>query len=184
VRERWSQRDSLFADAAGPGRHRIRIDPYNSRHRVWVVDESYSVIYIFSNDGSNLIKTHGEKGVQGTDGTHFCTPQDVAFLPDGRILIADGLDNHRVMILDRDMKYIGEFGVRGTGPGRFNGVDALATGPEGRLFIPDRSGHRIKRLQNHLRPHKNRFRRSVHGILDPARHNPTAFGLPTSVPPL
>jgi hypothetical protein len=70
----------------------------------WVVDESYDVIHVFSNDGKKLLKTLGEKGVEGTDGTHFGKPQDVAFLPDGRILIADGLDNHRVVILDRDLK--------------------------------------------------------------------------------
>jgi DNA-binding beta-propeller fold protein YncE len=143
VRERWPQWDHLFADATGPGPHRIRISPYDPQHRVWVVDESYSVIYVFSNDGSKLLQTLGEKGVQGTDGTHFGKPQDVAFLPDGRILIADGLDNHRVMILDRNMKYIGEFGGHGTGPGQFNGVHALAIGPEGRVFVLDRSGHRI-----------------------------------------
>jgi DNA-binding beta-propeller fold protein YncE len=143
VRERWSQWDHLFADAPGPGPHRIRISPYDPQHRVWVVDESYNVIYVFSNDGSKLLKTLGEKGVEGTDGTHFGKPQDVAFLPDGRVLIADGLDNHRVMILDRDLKYIGEFGGHGKGPGQFNGVHAIGIGPEGRVFVLDRSGNRI-----------------------------------------
>ena len=81
--------------------------------------------------------------MQGTDGTHFGKPQDVAFLPDGRILIADGLDNHRVMIMDKDIKYIGEFGGKGKGPGQFNGVHAVAVGPEGRVFALDRSGNRI-----------------------------------------
>ena len=40
-----------------------------------------------------------EHVLQGTDGKHFGKPQDVAFLPDGRILIADGLDNHRIIVL-------------------------------------------------------------------------------------
>ena len=144
VREHWSQWDHLFADATGPGPHRIRVSPYDPQHRVWVIDESYSVIYVFSNDGSKLLKTLGEKGVEGADGTHFGKPQDVAFLPDGRILIADGLDNHRVMILNRDMKYIGElFGGHGKGPGQFDGVHAIAVGPEGRVFAhrPLRSPH-------------------------------------------
>jgi DNA-binding beta-propeller fold protein YncE len=143
VRERWSQWDHLFADAPGPGPHRIRISPYDPQHRVWVVDETYNVIYVFSNDGSKLLKTLGEKGVEGMDGTHFGKPQDVAFLPDGRILIADGLDNHRVMIFDGDLKYIGEFGSHGKGPGQFNGVHAIGIGPEGRVFVLDRSGGRI-----------------------------------------
>jgi DNA-binding beta-propeller fold protein YncE len=67
----------------------------------------------------------------------------VAFLPDGRILVADGLDNHRVMILDSDAKYLGEVGGRGNAPGQFNGVHAVAVGPGGRVFALDRSGGRV-----------------------------------------
>mgnify|MGYP003309731788 FL=1 len=87
--------------------------------------------------------TLGEKLVPGDDETHFGRPQDVAFLPDGRILVADGLDNHRVVILDKDAKYIGEFGGFGEGPGQFNGIHALGIGPEGLIFALDRSGGRI-----------------------------------------
>ncbi len=65
-----------------------------------MINETFHTIYVFSNDGKKLLKTLGEKNVPGSDATHFAKPQDVAFLPDGRILIADGLDNHRVMILD------------------------------------------------------------------------------------
>src|SRR5579884_3381401 len=36
VKERWNQWDSLFADAQGPGPHRVRISPYDPEHRVWV----------------------------------------------------------------------------------------------------------------------------------------------------
>jgi len=157
VRERWSQWDYLFADAKGPGPHRIRISPYDPQHRVWVVDETYDMIYVFSNDGKKLLKSLGEKGVEGTDGTHFGKPQDVAFLPDGRVLIADGLDNHRVMILDRDLKYIGEFGGHGTGPGQFNGVHAIGIGPEGRVFVLDRSGGRINVFRTTSDPAKFDF---------------------------
>src|SRR3954469_22645999 len=143
VKERWTQWDKLCEGSSGPGPHRIRISPYDPEHRVWVVNETFSQIYVFSNDGSRLLKTLGEKNVEGKDGTHFGKPQDVAFLPDGRILIADGLDNHRVMILDRGMNYIGEFGGPGKGPGQFSGVHAIAVGPEGRIFALDRSGNRI-----------------------------------------
>ena len=102
VKERWTQWDSLCEGSSRPRSASLRISPYDPEHRVWVVNETFSQIYVFSNDGSKLLKTLGEKNVQGNDGTHFGKPQDVAFLPDGRILIADGLDNHRVMILDRD----------------------------------------------------------------------------------
>jgi hypothetical protein len=157
VKERWTQWDSLCEGSPGPGPHRLRISPYDPEHRVWVINETFSTIYIFSNDGSKLLKTLGEKNVEGTDGKHFGKPQDVAFLPDGRILIADGLDNHRVMILDRDLNYIGEFGGHGTGPGQFNAVHAVAVGPEGRIFALDRSGGRINVFRTTSDPAKVDF---------------------------
>lgn len=154
VKERWTQWDHLCEGSSGPGPHRVRISPYDKERRVWVINETFHQIYVFSNDGSKLLKTLGEKNVPGSDGTHFARPQDVGFLPDGRILVADGLDNHRVMILDRDMKYISEFGGEGKGPGQFNGVHAVAVGPEGRIFALDRSGGRINVYRTTSNPAK------------------------------
>jgi hypothetical protein len=143
VKERWTQWDQLCEGSSGPGPHRLRISPYDPEHRVWVVNETFHTIYLFSNDGQRLLRTLGEKNVPGSDRTHFAKPQDVAFLPDGRVLIADGLDNHRVVILDAALNYLGEFGGKGSGPGQFNGVHAVATGPGGRIFALDRSGGRV-----------------------------------------
>ena len=49
--------------------------------------------------------------------------------------IADGLDNHRVMILDRDLKYLGEFGGNGKGPGQFSGVHAVVLETDGSFTV-------------------------------------------------
>ena len=127
----WDQWDFLCADSDGPGPHRVRISPYDPEKRVWVINETFHQIYVFSNDGSELLMTLGEKLVPGNDAKHFGRPQDVAFLPDGRVLIADGLDNHRVMIMDEDLNYLGEFGGFGEEPGQFNGIHALGVGPNG-----------------------------------------------------
>ena len=81
----------------------------------------------------------------------------MAFLPDGRILIADGLDNHRVMIFDQDLTYLAEFGGKGTGPGQFSGVHAVAVGPEGRIFALDRSGGRVNVFRTTADPKKVEF---------------------------
>ena len=168
VVERWNQWDHLCEGSDGPGPHRIRISPYDPERRVWVVNETFHQIYVFSNDGRELLMTLGEKNLPGDDGTHFGRPQDVAFLPDGRILVADGLDNHRVVILDPDGRYLGEFGGRGDAPGQFNGIHAI--GPDGLIFALDRSGGRI-----------NVFRTTD----DPARveHVDTwaGFGLPLDI---
>jgi hypothetical protein len=143
VKELWTQWDHLCEGSSGPGPHRVRISPYDPERRVWVINETFQQIYVFSNDGSRLLKTLGEKNVAGTDGQHFGRPQDVAFLPDGRILIADGLDNHRVMIMDENANYLGEVGGFGTAPGQFNGVHAIGVGPNGLVFALDRSGARV-----------------------------------------
>jgi len=157
VKERWTQWDRLCEGSDGPGPHRLRISPYDAERRVWVVNETFHQIYVLSNDGRRLLKTLGEKNVPGNDATHFAKPQDVAFLPDGRILVADGLDNHRVMILDRDMNYLGEFGGHGKGPGQFQGVHAVAVGPNDRIYALDRSGGRINVFRTTPDPAKVEF---------------------------
>ena len=144
VLEVWDQWNHLFEGSDGPGPHRIRISPYDPERRVWVVHETGHQIFVFSNDGTELLMTLGEKNVGGDDETHFGRPQDVAFLPDGRILVADGLDNSRVVILDAEGNFITSFGEAGTGRGEFNGVHALATGPDGRIFVADRDNNRVQ----------------------------------------
>ncbi len=139
----WDQWDYLCAGSEGPGPHRLRINPYDPERRVWLVNETFHQIYVFSNDGSELLMTLGEKDTPGDDETHFGRPQDVAFLPDGRVLVADGLDNHRVIILDNEGNYLSEFGGYGDGPGQFNGIHAIGIGPDGLIFALDRSGGRV-----------------------------------------
>ncbi len=143
VEELWTQWDHLCEGSEGPGPHRVRISPYDPERRIWLINETFHQIHVFTNDGSQLLMTLGEKLVPGDDETHFGRPQDVAFLPDGRILVADGLDNHRIIILDKDAQYIGEFGGFGDGPGQFDGIHALGIGPEGLIFALDRSGGRV-----------------------------------------
>ena len=143
----WDQWDHLCDDSDGPGPHRIRISPYDPERRVWVVNETRNQIFVLSNDGSELLMTLGEKNVGGSDETHFGRPQDVAFLPDGRVLVADGLDNHRIIILDADGRYQSEFGEFGTGPGQFNGIHALGIGPDGLVFALDRANGRVQKFR-------------------------------------
>jgi WD40 repeat protein len=145
VLEVWDQWDNLFMGTDGPGPHRIRMSPYDPENRVWVVDETGHIIYVFSNDGEELLMTLGEKNVEGNDETHYSQPQDVAFLPDGKILIADGLGNNkRIVVRDADGSYISEFGEAGSGDHQFGSVHALALGPDQRLYALDRDNRDIK----------------------------------------
>src|SRR3954452_9951503 len=45
----WNQWDKLFEGSTGPGPHRIRISPYDPEQKIWVVNETFNEIYVFSN---------------------------------------------------------------------------------------------------------------------------------------
>jgi hypothetical protein len=161
VTEIWDHLDYLCEDSEGPGPHRIRISPYDPESRIWLVNETFHQIYVIANDGSEVLATYGEKLVPGDDETHYNLPQDVAFLPDGRILVADGLGNNRVIIYDEDMNYLGQFGEGGDGPGQFNTIHSLGIGPEGRIFVTDRSGFEVNLFRTTDDPAVMEFERSI-----------------------
>ena len=142
ILETWSQWDRLFEGTNGP--HKIRISPYDPERRVWVVGETKHVIYVFSNDGKQLLKTLGEEGVTANDQTHFGRPQDVTFLPDGSALVADGLTNSRIVKLDRDGRFVMAWGERGTADGQFNGVHAVEVDRNRRVYVADRANKRVQ----------------------------------------
>jgi len=142
VIESWTQWDKLFEGGGSP--HKIRISPYDPDKHVWVVNDGKHVIYKFTNDGKQLVMTIGEAGVPGDDATHFGSPQDLAFLPDGSILVADGLRNARIAKFDKNGKFVSSFGTRGNAPGQLSGVHGIAVGKDGRIFVADRSNRRIQ----------------------------------------
>ena len=143
--EVWDQWDHLFVGTDGPGPHKLRMSPYDPERRLWLVDETGNIIYVFSNDGSQLLMTLGEKNIAGKDETHYNAPQDVAFLPDGKILVADGLGgNNRIVIRAADGAYLAEFGETGDGPGQFASVHSMAVGPNESLYVLDRDLLRIQ----------------------------------------
>ena len=142
VIESWTQWDKLFEGGGSP--HKIRISPYDPDKHVWVVNDGKHVIYKFTNDGKQLVMTIGETGVPGDDATHFGSPQDLAFLPDGSILVADGLRNARIAKFDKNGKFVSSFGTRGNAPGQLSGVHGIAVGKDGRIYVADRSNRRIQ----------------------------------------
>ena len=147
----WTQWDYLFEGTAGP--HKISISPYDPERRVWVVNDGREQIHVFSNDGSELLFSLGTWDEAGDDQTHFGRPQDVAFMQDGSILVADGLTNSRIVKFDRDGNYLLEWGTRGSQDGQFNAVHAVATDEQDRVYVADRSNDRIQvfdEMGNHL----------------------------------
>jgi DNA-binding beta-propeller fold protein YncE len=144
--ESWTQWDKLYEGGGGPagGPHKIKISPYDPEHRLWVVGETKSVIYVFSNDGKQLLKTLGVEGVDAADETHFGKPQDLAFLPDGSVLVADGLVNSRVVKLDKNGKFVTAWGSKGSGDGQFNAVHGIDVDRNGHIYVVDRLNKRVQ----------------------------------------
>ena len=147
----WTQWDYLFEGTAGP--HKISISPYDPERRVWVVNDGREQIHVFSNDGSELLFSLGTWDESGDDQTHFGRPQDVAFMQDGSILVADGLTNSRIVKFDRDGNYLLEWGTRGSEDGQFNAVHAVATDEQDHVYVADRGNDRVQvfdEMGNHL----------------------------------
>ena len=94
--ESWTQWDDMWEGGAGP--HKVKINPYDPDRKVWVVDETNHQVHAFTNDGSELVMTIGDEG-PGAGETNFNRPQDVAFLEDGSIFVAD-YENARVVKFD------------------------------------------------------------------------------------
>jgi hypothetical protein len=140
--ESWTQWDKLFEGGGGP--HKIRISPYDPERHVWVVNDARQQIYEFTNDGKQLVLTLGEADVAGSDDRHFGRPQDLAWLPDGSILVADGLTNARVAKFDKNGKFITSWGTRGNGPGQFSGLHGIAVDKSRHVYVADRTNHRIQ----------------------------------------
>ncbi len=142
VLELWSQWDTLFQGTNGP--HKIKISPYDPQRRVWVVAETKNVIYVFSNDGKQLLQTLGVEWATADDDTHFGRPQDLAFLPDGSVLVADGLINARIVKLDRNGKFVTSWGGHGSADGQFDAVHGVDVDRNGRVYVVDRNNKRVQ----------------------------------------
>ena len=138
--ESWTQWDEMWEGGAGP--HKVKINPFDPDRKVWVVDETNHQVHAFSNDGSELVMTIGEEG-PGDGENNFNRPQDVAFLEDGSIFVADS-DNSRVVKLDAEGNYVTHWGTMGIERGQFDGVHAVATDSIGRIYVADANNDRIQ----------------------------------------
>jgi len=141
--ESWTQWDHLFEGGRGP--HTVKISPYDPQRRVWVVDDMRQQVFVFSNDGKQLLMTLGVAGVAGEDDKHFGRPTDIAWLKDGTFFVSDGYTNTRVVKFDKNGKYLMAWGTKGTDPGQFRTPHSIATDPDSRrVYVADRTNQRIQ----------------------------------------
>jgi len=120
--------------------HSIRID---SDGNLWTVDSGSSVVLKFSPQGEQLLRF--EIGELPTPARGSRGAADIAFAPGGRIFIADGYGNARVLEYDARGRRVREWGSAGTGPGQFHLPHGL-TARDGVLYVADRQNGRIQRF--------------------------------------
>lgn len=120
--------------------HSIRIDPEGN---VWTVDSGSSVILKFTREGQQLLRFEVGELPQGTRG--FRGTSDIAFGPNGRLFIADGYGNARVLEYNSKGERVRAWGKAGTGPGEFHLPHGI-TQHGGVLYVADRQNGRIQRF--------------------------------------
>lgn len=142
---------------------------------VWIGGNGDGVVQKYSHDGSTLLLQIGTKftcdwpgngnacGNSGADPnankstTLLNEPADIAVDPDpdpqthqrGSVYIADGYGNHRIVVFDRNGKYLRQWGSPGTGPGQYQPGDGghphcVVLGNDGLVYTCDRGSDRIQ----------------------------------------
>lgn len=122
------------------GAHHLKIDHDGF---VWIADIGNHVVEKYTPEGK-LLLTIGQKGKAGRDTQHLNRPCDMALDRNGDVYIADGYGNARVIVFDKDGKFLREWGELGSGKGQFSIVHAIALDSKGRLYVADRNNVRIQ----------------------------------------
>ena len=128
------------AGCSNCGAHEVRVDPEGN---VWAVDAPGQVITKM-NAGGHTLMTLGTRDQRGKTHTSFYLPTDIAFAPNGELIVTDGYGNDRVVRFSKDGKYLGEFGMRGNGPGQFQLPHNVVVDAKGQIYITDRDNQRIE----------------------------------------
>ena len=119
--------------------HAIRIDPAGD---IWTVDAATSILHKFTPHGE-MIQQINVGGQPTGARNRFNGATDIAFGPDGRIFVADGYGNARILEYTSDGEKVREWGSAGIGPGQFNLPHSIVIEDE-TLYVADRENGRIQ----------------------------------------
>jgi DNA-binding beta-propeller fold protein YncE len=120
--------------------HTIRFD---NAGNLWIADTGTQTVRKFTADGKVLL-TIGTPDQAGEDETHMNQPNDVAIASNGDLYISDGYGNNRVVVFDKNGKFIRAWGKLGQGQGEFSQPHSLVLDSKGRVYVADRNNSRIQ----------------------------------------
>jgi peptidylamidoglycolate lyase len=130
----WNQ-EGLFKNP-----HTIRFD---SAGGLWIVDRDLHTVRKFTLDGKVLM-TVGTPGESGEDATHMNQPNDVAIAANGDLYVSDGYGNNRIVVFDKNGKFVRAWGKLGTKPGELSQPHSVALDSKGRVYVADRNNARVQ----------------------------------------
>ncbi len=124
-------------------------------------------VYIIERDAHRIVKLSpkldtfllqiGRTGERGNDATHLDLPSGIAVLRSGNIVVTDGYGNNRVVLFDKNGKFLKQVGKgaggpqdKGKGPGEWDLPHKLAVDASEILYIIDREGHRVQVFDRNL----------------------------------
>lgn len=119
--------------------HGIRVD---SNGNIWAVDSNTSMVYSFEPTGETRLAIDVGNVPDPTNPS--CAAADIAIADDGRVYVADGYCNARIVVYGADGSKLYEWGRPGTGPGEFNLPHSIALSPEGEVYVADRENGRVQ----------------------------------------
>ncbi len=131
---------------------------------VWVIERDAHRIVKLDSTLTKFLLQLGVTNEKGTDATHLNLPSGIAILHSGNIVVTDGYGNNRVVLFDKNGKFIKQVGKgaggpadKGTGPGEWNLPHKIAVDADETLYIIDREGHRVQVFDKDLN-----YKREIH----------------------
>jgi hypothetical protein len=151
IAESWDQwTEVLLADNRKNGKrpksghvNRIRVNRYDPQRSIWLVGLANNGVFKISNDGQRLeMKIDAESIPE--EYHPFIYAQDVAFMPDGDILVGH---LHHIFRFDEAGAFKYAVGGQGLGPLQFDSIHDLQVHPETLdIYVNDRVNQRVQVL--------------------------------------
>lgn len=149
-----AEKDAQGVQLAGGWLHSGEIDWEGN---VWVSERDNHRLLKFDPTLKKVLLQIGEAGKPGNDATHFDLPSGISILHNGNLVVTDGYGNNRVVLLDKNGKFIKQVAKgaggrtdKGTGPGEWNLPHQAAVTANDSIFIVDRENKRIQVFDQNL----------------------------------